>query len=109
MSNARADERCIGWRRVTRPGACGFCLMLADRGAVYRESTAAFPAHSNCDCAAEPVFGRVEVRDGRQEWVSWAGDDIREASALQYSASKRNRSEDEKAALRTWVAYYEGR
>ena len=62
--NVRADEAAVGWRRNARTGACPFCLMLADRGAVYRkESTANFSAHSagprgggNCRCTVVPVF-----------------------------------------------------
>lgn len=50
--------------RVTRPGACSFCLMLAVRGAVYRsENSASFRAHTYpglCRCDIEPVWGEYE-------------------------------------------------
>lgn len=74
--NARLDSEAIGWSRVTRPGACKFCLMLADRGAVYRsESTAIFAAHSNCHCASRPEFRNGEHGE--------------EANAVQYLASSK--------------------
>lgn len=54
--SAAADPRASGWQRVTRSGACGFCRMLADRGAVYREARARFASHHECNCAAVPSF-----------------------------------------------------
>lgn len=51
------DEQAIGWRRVTAPGACDWCLMLADRGAVYSARTAGFSAHDHCACSVEPAYG----------------------------------------------------
>lgn len=39
------------WRRVPGPGACGFCLALASRGAVYRDPViAGGQYHANCRC-----------------------------------------------------------
>lgn len=58
--NVGRDRRARGWARVTEPGACAFCLMLATRGAVYKEQTADFRTHTNCRCHAEPVFGVYE-------------------------------------------------
>jgi hypothetical protein len=56
-----ADRAARGWARVTEPGACSFCLLLATRGPVYRsEGTADFQAHDHCRCIAEPVFGAYE-------------------------------------------------
>lgn len=54
-STAR-DPRASGWQRVTRVGACGFCRMLSGRGGVYREATAHFAAHGDCNCAAVPSW-----------------------------------------------------
>jgi hypothetical protein len=51
-----ADPAASGWARVTRAGSCGFCRMLAQRGAVYRKDTATFASHSHCNCAAVPSF-----------------------------------------------------
>lgn len=60
------DPFAAGWRRVTRAGSCKFCRMLADRGAVYRESTVHFASHGACNCAAVPAWDRdapeVDVR-----------------------------------------------
>jgi len=59
------DDRARGWARITRPGACYFCRLLASRGAVYyTERSGSFRAHApkdgrggTCRCAVEPVFG----------------------------------------------------
>lgn len=61
-STAR-DPRASGWQRVTRSGACRFCRMLAGRGGVYREATAHFASHGDCNCAAVPSWdpGAPEV------------------------------------------------
>lgn len=65
----QADPAARAWARVTEPGACSFCRLLATRGAVYRsESTANFRAHTvqpngsggTCRCHVEPVFGPYE-------------------------------------------------
>ena len=50
------DPYASGWMRVTSPGACDFCLMLAGRGGVYKRSTATFAAHGNCNCSAAPSW-----------------------------------------------------
>lgn len=54
-STAR-DPWASGWKRVTRSGSCGFCRMLAGRGGVYKESTAHFASHGDCNCAAVPSW-----------------------------------------------------
>ena len=87
-TNRRLDPASVGWRRV-QGDACGFCRMLADRGAVYKESTARFAAHPACDCSAEPVFEGQTVGP--------------EASAMQYMASKRSRTPAQQAALRSYL------
>lgn len=58
-----ADDYGHGWRRVTSGRACEFCLMLAGRGAVYREDTADFASHGHCGCTAEPVWDPTQRRD----------------------------------------------
>lgn len=50
------DPRAQGWQRVVRAGACGFCRMLAGRGAVYKQSTVHFASHGSCNCAAAPSW-----------------------------------------------------
>lgn len=98
-TNVKADPLAVGWRRYARPEACGFCKMLADRGAVYTEATARFAAHGavmnggrkggNCMCIAGPAF------TGEGAYVP--------ASPLQYVASKRRRTDKERAALREYL------
>lgn len=62
------------WRRVPGPGACGFCLMLAARGAVYRDPVVAGGQyHANCRCTVE-----VEVDPKMKDRVSIDPDDLRE-------------------------------
>jgi len=88
LSNRRADPQAVGWRRVTA-GGCRFCRMLADRGAVYREATARFAAHTNCHCSAQPVFVGGDVGE--------------EASAIQYLASRRSRTPAQRAQVRSYL------
>lgn len=85
------DPAKVGWRRVTGD-SCRFCRLLADRGAVYKESTARFAAHTSCDCGAEPVFEGQAVGP--------------EASPMQYLASKRSRTPAQKAALKDYLDTY---
>lgn len=54
--NAGQDAAAMGWARIARPIACDFCVMLAQRGAVYKRSTATFGSHDNCHCKASPSF-----------------------------------------------------
>ena len=64
------DPMAKGWERVIEPGACGFCAMLAGRGAVYKESTVNFRAHDHCNCVARAVFiGQQSINTGlSEEW-----------------------------------------
>jgi len=84
------DKYARAWVRVTSPGACSFCQMLALRGAVYRDARAAgkgskgssgtafagggldFKVHDNCRCHAEPVFNSYEpsahMREMQKTW-----------------------------------------
>lgn len=89
ITNQHDDPAAVGWQRHTSLTGCKFCRMLAGRGAVYRQATARFASHPHCSCTAAPVF------DGT------AGP---EASALQYVASQRRRSEADKARLRAYLA-----
>jgi hypothetical protein len=86
LSAVSADRYAKGWARVTNPGACSFCLMLAIRagsGYLYRRDSFAqsnarftgagrFKVHDNCRCTLEPVFGHYEptadVRDAMKTW-----------------------------------------
>lgn len=88
----RKDPDAAGWRRVAASDACRFCLMLSDRGAVYKADTVRFAAHDNCHCTANPV---------------WSTDDTVTASALQYAANGgRVRTPEQKATLRDYLAVH---
>lgn len=54
--NAALDPQSQGWYRIARANGCDFCVMLSQRGAVYKENTADFAAHGNCNCSAKPAF-----------------------------------------------------
>ena len=89
-ANVREDVAATGWSRRARAGACRFCLMLADRGAVYRkESTGRFAAHTSCRCTVVPVFR--------------GGEEGPEASAIQYAASKRRTTAKDRARVRAYL------
>lgn len=88
LANRRRDPASSGWRRIARPGACSFCRMLADRGGVYREKTAYFASHENCHCVAQPVFST---------------DDTIEVGAIQYIASKRNKTPEQRARVKSYL------
>ena len=95
----RQDKYAKGWARVTSPGACSFCIMLALRagaGFLYRSKQSAdFRAHTPnangsgglCQCHAEPVFTAYEpsahMRDMQQLWTDStkgrSGNDARNA------------------------------
>ncbi len=91
LQNSHRDPESVGWKRITSPGACGFCRMLAHRGAVYRRDTAQFAAHwPECHCTAAPVFRGGVLGP--------------EASGFQYLASGRSKSARQRAALRDYIA-----
>lgn len=91
--NRRRDPASVGWRRITN-GGCRFCRMLADRGAIYRESTVRFASHPNCHCTAQPVF---DVNDTGET-----------ASVIQYKASRRSRTPAQRAELRAYLDEFYG-
>ena len=86
--NQQRDPAAVGWRRIASGSGCKFCRALADKGAIFKESTARFAAHGNCHCSAAPVFD---------------GQDGPEASPMQYVASQRVRTPAEKQALRDYL------
>lgn len=89
LTNRRADSEAIGWQRIASPIACKFCRFLAANGAVYKESTVRFAAHGDCSCTAAPVFK--------------GGATGPEASVEQYTASRRARTDRDRARLREWL------
>jgi hypothetical protein len=79
IGSAAVDAEAKGWARVTKPGACYFCAMLASRGAVYHSrETADFRAHvalpngtgGTCRCQAEPVFNHYEPTAQIRQWMA---------------------------------------
>lgn len=93
-TNRRRDPSAVGWKRVTL-GGCKFCRYLAGRGEVYKESTARFACHPNCNCTAVPVF-----HDGDGE----------EVDVLKYAASKRreHRTPKQRQAINDALARMDG-
>nr|WSZ97266.1 hypothetical protein OH820_17820 [Streptomyces sp. NBC_00857] len=73
-----ADQRTVGWARVTDTNPCAWCAMLASRGAVYRSRDAAqikgragrrLPPvdpedlekyHDLCHCQVVPIYSRTD-------------------------------------------------
>jgi hypothetical protein len=87
VENTRRDPAASGWQRVTRPGACRFCRMLHDRGAVYSKETVTFSSHDHCHCAASPSF-----------------DPGRQVSVIAYTASLKHQSDADKARVRAYLS-----
>lgn len=85
--NTTEDPDAVGWQRFTRDGACKFCSMLADRGAVYTETSVRFAAHTTCHCVVGPSYDP----------------DAPKADVMQYLASRRTRTPEERAALRAYL------
>ena len=64
--NVRRDRDAAGWHRIARADGCDFCVMLSQRGGVYKRATADFASHDNCRCSAAPTWDasapEVDVR-----------------------------------------------
>lgn len=83
----KSDRQAVAWARSAALGACAFCRMLAIRGAVFKQDTVDFRAHSGCHCMAVPVFKgqRFELSDKAKEWerlyreyaAPYSGDQLR--------------------------------
>lgn len=59
VGSVRRDPARPMYRRVAKGGACGFCLMLSSRGAVYPSKDNAGSGkhwHDRCSCTVEPQF-----------------------------------------------------
>ena len=92
LGNGARDGMFVGYKRIARAASCGFCKALAARGAVFKQSTAYFAAHDNCQCTAAAAF--VGQENGP------------EADVMQYMASKRRRTPAEKARINEWASQY---
>lgn len=88
------DKRSVGWSRLTDAGACAFCRMLADRGAVYTGASVRFASHDHCGCTAMPMFNNER--------------NYRAVKTLPYQASQRRLSEAQRATMRARVRDYLG-
>jgi hypothetical protein len=82
------DPKALGWQRVAA-GGCGFCRMLASRGAVYSERSADFASHDHCNCHAVPAF------DGAPRLVK------------PYTPSEREVSDADRARTRAYLASHD--
>lgn len=89
LSNRLRDSQAVGYKRIASSSACGFCRMLAARGAVYREATAYFAAHGNCQCTVQPWF---------------RGQPGQEANVIEYIASRRKKTPAQRERVRQWIA-----
>jgi hypothetical protein len=73
----RQDKYAKGWARVTEPGACSFCVMLALRAGAgflyHKKSAAEFLSHDHCRCHVEPVWNAYEpsahLRQMQKVWA----------------------------------------
>ena len=81
----RNDVGALGWYRVTRPGCCSFCAVLASRGAIYKadsfdDSDPRFEGaegeekvHDHCVCGLQAIWKPGEAvpdlsRDFEKLW-----------------------------------------
>lgn len=88
VESVERDPKATGWRRVGRGGSCPFCSMLISRGGQYRSgSSASFRSHNHCKCVAVP---------------SW-DPNAAPVSSIAYVASKRERTDAERAAVRSYL------
>ncbi len=55
------DAEVIGWYRKTDDDPCGFCAMIASRGAAYSEYMEPDQFHRGCHCQTLPLFRGVEM------------------------------------------------
>ncbi|MFJ8754704.1 hypothetical protein ACIREO_36140 [Streptomyces sp. NPDC102441] len=55
------DADVIGWYRKTDADPCGFCAMLASRGAAYSKFMEPDQFHKGCHCQTLPLFRGLEI------------------------------------------------
>lgn len=88
-ATTRADQRAIGWRRVTDGNPCAFCAMLASRGPVYasqerasRVAGAGLRYHGHCGCTAEIVYGEWIPSEEEAHYIAEYEAAAKEATAV---------------------------
>lgn len=100
-----ADQRAVGYRRVTGVDPCTFCGMLASRGATFGSQRAhsvygsgqtalvrsgdGLRYHLHCNCTSEIVYGEWTPNEREQVYV-----DSYERAAQQVDAEKLPRTQD---------------
>lgn len=103
------DEDAIGWLRVTDADPCSWCVMLASRGAVYKNASTVgqgksdafvghglFKWHDHCGCNAIPVFSADDPR-------------LRAADDLYEQWLRETQGHSGKNAVNAWRRYWENR
>ncbi|QWQ42292.1 hypothetical protein KME66_15695 [Streptomyces sp. YPW6] len=55
------DAEVIGWYRKTDADPCGFCAVIASRGAAYSDYMEPDQFHPGCHCQTLPLFRGVEM------------------------------------------------
>jgi len=102
VESTKADPAAVGWARTTDGDPCAFCVMLASRGAVYKEDTVGFQAHAHCGCSATPVFHRDDPLPQNRQWLDEYNAATRAARAA--GDLRRGTSNDLLNALRRYRA-----
>lgn len=117
----KKDSRVKAVARVTKPGCCAFCAMLAGRGYVYvSEASADFEPHGGCNCTTavtfldNPVPLPLNVQFGQmwqdvQKGKVQVSDPYIVAAAPTKDANGRKlkKSPTRNPAYRAWRRYYE--
>lgn len=73
--SARANDRVIGWRRVSDGDPCTFCAMLVSRGPAYTSYAKALgkgngdPYHNHCGCTVEEIYSDWQPTELEQRFV----------------------------------------
>lgn len=99
MEAIDADTKVRAYARITKPGACAFCMMLATRGAVYKsKATAGVIAdavgdeinryHPECHCTVQAIYAdhfeaSAAVRESAALWETPSVKNVRGSKAKQ--------------------------
>jgi len=105
QNNVAADPAAVGWNRIARADSCDFCVMLSQRGAVYKRKTADFAAHDNDRCTARPSWDPTAPEvDARAYTASERTTKMRDLDALDGG----DRYERHKTSIRSWTEALKG-